>query len=107
MSKMEVIYPDGSRSEFTDAGGAVHDGGLAIDRLRLLMAKSALEVYIKSGGTFQITRNGAQMAIANVITPVTGKKYKRSMKGKQEALADCEYLLAALEHASVVMVTDE
>ena len=98
----EVIYADGSRSEFSETGGAVHDGILAIHRLRLLTAKSALGMYIKTEGRMEITRGGAQMSIENVIAPITGKKYKRSMKGKQEALDDCLSLLAEIEGTAVV-----
>ena len=98
---MEVIYKDGSMSEF-DERGSFHNGGLAIERIRLLTAKSALDIYIKYEGKMQLTRNGAQNAIVNVIEPLTGKKYKRSMKGKQEALDDCIELLAKLEHEAVV-----
>lgn len=98
----EVIYPDGSMSTFHDDGGASHSGELAIDRLRLITAMSALQIYMRSGGTFQLTRNGAQMAIKNVIEPITGKTYKRSMKGKQEALDDCIALIDMLERSAVV-----
>lgn len=102
---IEVIYPDGSMSTFGQ-GGVSHAGPLAIDRIRLIMAASALEVYIKSGGRFQVTRNGAQQAIKYVIEPVTGKTYKRSMNGKEEALADCRALIDALEQAAVVYKVD-
>ena len=98
---MEVIYKDGSMSEF-DERGSFHNGGLAIERMRLLTAKSALDIYIKYQGKMELTRNGARNAIRNVIEPLTGKTYKRSMKGKQEALDDCIYLLAVLEHEAVV-----
>lgn len=98
----EVIYPDGSTSRFTADGGSFHDGGLAIVRLRLLTAKQALQTYIKHNGTVELTRGGANAAIRNVIAPMTGKTYKRSMNGKREALADCEELLAALERDAVV-----
>ena len=98
---MEVIYKDGSMSEF-DERGSFHNGGLAIERMRLITAKSALKIYINTEGKMQLTRNGAQNAIVNVIEPLTGKKYKRSMKGKQEALADCIELLATLEHEAVI-----
>jgi hypothetical protein len=50
----------------------------------------------------QMTRNGAQKAIKHVIEPLTGRTYKRSMNGKKEALADAEYLLAAIETSAVV-----
>ncbi len=97
---MEVIYQDGSMSTF-DGRGGFHNGGLAIERLRLISAKSALTIYIKYEGKMQLTRNGAQNAIVNVIEPLTGKKYKRSMKGKQEALDDCLELLDFLERNTV------
>ena len=98
---MEVIYKDGSMSEF-DERGSFHNGGLALERLRLITAKGALKIYINTEGSMQLTRNGAQNAIKNVIEPITGKTYKRSMKGKQEALDDCIQLLAALEHDAVI-----
>lgn len=98
---MEVIYKDGSMSEF-DERGSFHNGGLAIERMRLLTAKSALTIYIKHQGKMELTRNGVRNAIQNVIEPLTGKTYKRSMKGKQEALDDCAQLLAVLEYEAVV-----
>jgi len=97
----EVLYADGSMAEFRD-GGALHSGPLAITRLRLLTAKSALEIYIKHDGKFQLTRNGAQLAIRNVIEPLTGLTYKRSMNGKKAALEDCIYLIWAIENDAVV-----
>jgi hypothetical protein len=98
----EVIYTDGSRSEFHEGGGSSHVGYGAIERVRLLNAIACLRVYIKWNGEMQMTRNGAQNAIKRVIEPLTGKTYKRSMNGKKEALADAEYLLAAIEGAAVV-----
>lgn len=98
----EVIYTDTSTSTFHNGGGSSHAGALAITRLRLISARSALQVYIKSDGKMQLTRNGAQLAIKNVIEPLTRKQYKRSMKGKQEALEDCEYLIWAIENDAVV-----
>jgi hypothetical protein len=68
----------------------------------LLNAIACLRVYIKWNGEMQMTRNGAQNAIKRVIEPLTGKTYKRSMNGKKEALADAEYLVAAIENAAVV-----
>ena len=100
--KTEVIYTDGSMSEFHEEGGSSHVGYGAIERLRLLTAISALKIYIKWDGKMQLTANGAQNSIKNVIEPLTGKSYKRSMNGKREALADAEYLLAAIEGAAVV-----
>jgi hypothetical protein len=98
----EVIYPDGSISEFREGGATIHSGELAIHRLRLITAKSALGMYVKTDGRMEMTRGGAQMSIENVIAPLTGKKYKRSMNGKREALEDCLALLAQLEESAVV-----
>ncbi len=68
-----------------------------ISHIQLFVAKQALETYIRFDGKMQLTRNGAQLAIQNVIAPITGKTYKRSMAGKREALADCTALLDSLE----------
>lgn len=100
---MEVIYKDGSMSEF-DERGQFHNGGLAIERIRLITAKSALEINIDSG--MELTRDGSWSAVMNVIAPLTGKDYKSgkrlTVKGKREALADCKELIAKLEHEAVV-----
>ncbi len=101
MSVQEVIYADGSHSSFND-GASTHDGGLAIHRLRLISASSALRIYIESGGRMQLTTNGAQLAVTNVIEPITGKRYKRSMNGKREAYADCRSILADIENSAVI-----
>ena len=102
----EVIYSDTSTSTFHGDGGSFHEGPLAMERLRLITARSALNFYIKYNGKMQLTRNGAQMAIKNVIEPLTGKTYKRSMNGKKEALEDCEALLWAIENNAVVYEED-
>ena len=99
----EVIYSDGSLSQFADHGATVHSGAAAIQRIRLIAAASALRVYIESGGKWQMTRNGAQRAIVNVIQPLTGKTYKRSMNGKREAFADCQELIYLIERDAVIV----
>lgn len=104
---IEVIYEDGSLSTFRDDAGGFHAGDLAIMRIRLITAKSALETFIKWDGKMQLTRNGAQLAIKNVIEPLTGKTYKRSMNGKREALDDCYALIAAIEAGAVIVEVDE
>ena len=95
----EVIYQDGSTSAFR-GGGSFHDGRLAIERLRLITARSALSLYLRTG--LQLTHNGAHLAVVNVIAPLTGKTYKRSRKGKEQALADCQALLNAIEDNAVI-----
>jgi hypothetical protein len=106
MSSREVLYADGSQSTF-GGGGGMHAGGLAITRIRLITARSALRTYIQSEGKWQLTANGAQLAIKNVIEPLTGNSYKRSMKGKQAALDDCEALIWAIENDAVVWEGEE
>lgn len=98
----EVIYTDGSISTFTEGGGGSHVGELAIERYRLKTAALALTIKLRSGG-MELTRNGAALAIQNVIQPATGKTYKRSRKGKEEALADCLILIAEIEGAALVV----
>ena len=100
---MEVVYKDGSTSTFNE-GRACHAGNLAIERIRLITAKSALEFYLRFGR--EITRDGSWAAVMNVIAPLTGKDYKSgkrlTVKGKREALSDCKELIAMLEHEAVV-----
>jgi hypothetical protein len=103
--KTEVLYPDGSLSTY-EGGGSFHEGVWAIERFRLIAATQALRVYIGTQGRMQVTANGAHLAIVNVIEPLTGKRYKRSMKGKQEALEDALSALAQIDAAAVVVVTD-
>lgn len=101
----EVIYADGSTSTFNEYGSS-HAGDLAISRLRLITAQSALEVFLKNG--MELTRDGSWAAVMNVIAPITGKDYtsgvsqRLTKKGKREALADCKNLLAQLEYSAVV-----
>jgi hypothetical protein len=102
MNSTEVMYADGSTSQF-DKGGAYHEGQLAILRLQLLTAKSALEIYIKTGGGMQLTRNGATLAIRNVIAPLTDKHYPRSMNGKKQALADCIQIIHGIESGAILL----
>ena len=101
MSDKEVLYADGSTSTFK-RGGSFHAGNAAVMRYSLISARMALRTYIRSEGKFQVTHNGAQNAIKNLIEPMTGKKYKRSMAGKVEALTDCDDLILAIEAYAVV-----
>ena len=98
----EALYPDGSISTFTDSG-AMHSGPAATNRICLITAEMALRVYIATDGRMQLTANGAQKAIKNVIEPETGKKYKQSMRGKLEAHDDCITLLERLRAECVVV----
>ena len=97
----EAMYQDGSISTFTE-GGSFHSGDLAMERLRLITSRSALQIHLKYDGRMELTRGGAQMAIKNVIEPLTGKTYKRSKNGKAEALNDCIELLAQIEDNAVI-----
>lgn len=97
----EVIYADGSRSEFTDKGGSFHEGQAAILRLQLITLKSAIEIELVHPG-HRLTRISAYQAIQNVLVPITGRKYKRSSNGKRDALRDVEDLLYLIESGAVV-----
>lgn len=101
----EVIYADGSLSTFTVDGGSFHDGHLAIERLRLIAARRAIKMYVETG--MQLTRNGWQSAIQNVVEPLTGKTYKRSKQGRIAALHDIEHLLWLIEGQAVAWSEDE
>ena len=98
----EILYPDGSISVYTKSG-AMHTGEAALHQIRLRSAEMALRVYIDTDGRMQLTANGAQNAIKYVIAPETGKKYKRSMRGKLEAHDDCITLLERLRAECVVV----
>jgi hypothetical protein len=102
MNSTEVMYADGSTSQFKESC-TVHEGQLAMLRLQLLTAKSALEIYIKTGGAMQLTRNGATLAIRNVIAPLTDKHYPRSMNGKKQALADCIHIIHGIESGAILL----
>lgn len=102
MIKTEVIFADGSTAVFHGDGGSFHSGELAMERLRLITLRSAIEVELRHPG-MRLTRHfSAHQAIANVLTPITGITYKRSRKGKEAALFDTEAVLAAIEHTAVV-----
>ena len=98
----EIIYEDGSISSFPTDGGGFHAGDTAMLRIRLITASSALEIYLRTKGRMELTKGGANAAIKNVIEPMTGKTYKRSMNGKAEALADALIALQRIEDAAVV-----
>lgn len=107
----DALFPDGSVATFNDGGGSFHDGGMAMDRLRLITARSALQTYIKWEGRMQLTRDGHRAAVLNVIEPLSGKQFstrtgKVTMKSCREALAECEAMLAAIEASAVVLETD-
>lgn len=100
----EVIYTDGSTSTFTEGGGSQHVGGTAINRLRLKTCKMALECKLNRG--MELTRGGSQSAMY-IIAQETGKTYKRSRKGKEEALADVIALIDQIENNAVIYEEDK
>lgn len=107
--KTEVIYPDGSTSTF-QGEGSFHEGHLAIERLRLITAKHALQMFLNTG--MELTYQGSKLAAVNVVGPIMDKDYRSSSgrltkKGKREALEDCIYLLALLENSVVVWNEDD
>jgi hypothetical protein len=107
MPDTEVLYEDGSTASFRGDGGSFHDGGLAVYRLRLITLKSAIEVELNHPGMRLTRAFSAHQAIQNVLTPLTGKTYKRSKNGKMEALSDCLAILADIESGAVVLEMEE
>lgn len=104
----DALFPDGSVATFSDNGGSFHDGGMAMDRMRLIAARSALQTYIKWNGQMQLTRNGHYFAIVNVIEPLSGRKFttatgRVTMPRVRAALEECERLLASIEGSAIVM----
>lgn len=111
MAGQEVIYEDGSMSTFTGGGGATH-AGLGIVRLRLIVARQALEIYLKYDGNWQLTRDGHRLAVLNVIEPLSGKRFaspsgRVTKRACREALAECKALIAGIEAGAVVWVEGE
>lgn len=66
--------------------------GAGIDRIRVFVAKQALEMYVRTGGSMELTRGGAQAAV-RIVEEITGKTYKRGIAGKRAALADVVAIL--------------
>lgn len=104
---MDVIYADGSVSTFHEDGGSFHEGS-GITRLRLITARSALKVYLKSDGQWQLTRDGHRHAVLNIIEPLSGKMFatptgKVTKASCRKALVECERLLAELEGNAVIL----
>ena len=103
----EVVYEDGSISQFHGEGGSSHEGMLAIARLQLMTAAKALEVYLKHDGAMQLTRDGHRLAVLNVVEPMSGKQFSTktgrvTKKSCREALEECYAMLLAIEHGAVV-----
>ena len=108
----EAMYPDGStfgNGIVAPAPGHDPDTGLSIamNRMRLITARSALEVYIRYEGRMQVTRNGHRMAVINVIEPLSGKTFstpsgKVTMKSCRDALAECNRLLNEIDATAIV-----
>jgi hypothetical protein len=104
--RTEVLFSDGTVAEFEDGVLRGAYGGLAIERLRLKMAASAIQIWLRTDGRMELTRGGCQKAIKNVVEPHTGITYKRSRAGKEAALADCVAILAAIESSVVIYEGD-
>jgi hypothetical protein len=113
----EALFPDGStvgNGLIAPAPGHRHEDGLSIamHRARLIMARQALEVYLKHDGRMQLTRNGHKAAIWNVIEPLSGKSFttptgKVTKGGCRKALAECERMLAEIDATAIVYTPDE
>lgn len=102
MEKMRHEFPDGSFVERHSAG-TTHSGSLAMIRASFITAVSALRFNVETG--HEVTRNGSKMAVDRVAH-TTGKVYKRSKKGKSEAMQDAQGIVAAIEMGLIIGVTD-
>lgn len=102
MEEMRHEFPDGSFVEKHSAG-TTHSGSLAVTRVSLITAVHALKFNVNTG--HEVTRNGSKMAV-DYVANSTGKVYKRSKKGKSEAMQDAQGLVAAIEMGLIVGVTD-
>jgi hypothetical protein len=103
----EALFADGSTY-----GNGLITGGIAMNRARIITARSALEVYLKYDGRMQLTRNGHKAAIWNVIEPLSGKSFttptgKITKSGCRKALEECERLLAAIDADAIVYDGEE
>jgi hypothetical protein len=101
----EVMYSDGSISQFYEDGYQTHDGNMALDRLRLITAIHALRTRIDLG--MEITAHGSKLAVINVIEPLSGQSFhtasgRLTAKGRRQALICAEGLLEALESGAVI-----
>jgi hypothetical protein len=96
----EIIYQDSSTTTVS-ASGTMHEGPIAIERIRLLSLKSALKLSIKYP---QLKFGGISIhaAIRNVLTPITNVTYKKSNNGKLLALDHVLCILFLIEDGAVV-----
>lgn len=106
----EVLYEDGSRSEFHDGGGSTHDGRLAVARFALIAAKHALILNLNTG--MEPSAGYLKYVAIPNITAMTGVNYltgsgRLTASGKRRALADCEAVIDAINTNAVVMQTDD
>jgi hypothetical protein len=103
------MYPDGSTY-----GNGLITGGVAMNRARLIVARRALEVWLRQADEgkpaserWQITRNGHRLAILNVIEPLWGEPLA-SPTGRctdaacRKALEACDQMLAAIDEQAIV-----
>lgn len=67
-----------------------------IDALRLTVLIQCLQTHIKFGGRMRLTRMATPTTMREIASEYTGKRYARSMKGLETALADLTELKATL-----------
>lgn len=111
------MFPDGStygNGLIAPGPGHRHEDGpsIAMQRVRLITARQALEVYLKWDGRMQLTRDGHRMAVINVIEPLSGKTFttptgKVTKAGCRAALAECYALLEQIDNDAIVYTPDQ
>jgi hypothetical protein len=65
-----------------------------IDFFRLATVIRCMETHIRTGGTMRLTRMATPTAMREIASEYTGKRYARSMKGLETALADLNEIKA-------------
>lgn len=68
-----------------------------IERYRLVIIRSAIRIYLKTGMLANTAYTPANLRKA--VSDLTLKKYKRSREGLEAALADLNAHIEALDHA--------
>jgi hypothetical protein len=98
----EALFPDNSTY-----GNGLITGGIAMHRARLVMARQALEVYLRHNGQMQLTRDGHKRAVVFVIEPLSGKTFttpsgRLTKAGCRKALVECQRLLNEIDKDAIV-----
>lgn len=67
--------------------------GQGLEYFRLCVIRSAMGLYLKSGGKLRANRAYTAKNMTLAVSQVTGKSYKRTLDGLHEALRDLDQAL--------------